>query len=147
MEDYKNLKRYNKIYKEMDFVYHEYAKKCGISDMAYWILYSLAIDDGFYTQKDLCNGWCFTPQTLNSALKDLEKKDLIYFEYLKDNKKSKLIMLNENGKKFVDKYIFPIINAESNSFLELEKNECEIMLDITKKYMEILKEKVNNINF
>lgn len=70
------LKTFNQIYKEMDIIYHDYAKTCGLSNMAYWILYSVAESNEYFTQRDFCNDWFFAPQTVNSALKDLEKKIL-----------------------------------------------------------------------
>lgn len=139
------LKMYNQIYKEMDIVYHKYAKKCGLSDMAYWILYSMAENDEYFTQRDFCKEWFFAPQTVNSALKDLEKKGIIYLETVSGNKKNKLIKPTENGKKFIERYIVPLINVECASFEALSKQECELMLSTTKKYISVLKEKVSTL--
>lgn len=136
------LKTYNQICKEMDIVYHNYAKKCGLSDMAYWILYSMAENDKFFTQRDFCNEWFFAPQTVNSALKDLEKKDIVFLETVSGNKKNKLIKPTENGKRFIESYISPLIRAECESFEALSKKECEQMLFTTKKYISVLKDKI-----
>lgn len=137
------LKTYNQIYKEMDIVYHGYAKSCGLSDMAYWILYSMAESDEYFTQRDFCREWFFAPQTVNSALKDLEKKDIIFLEAVPENKKNKLIKPTENGKKFINNVILPLIKTECESFETLSKEECELMLSITKKYISVLKAKVS----
>lgn len=137
------LKTYNQIYKEMDIIYHGYAKSCGLSDMAYWILYSMAESDEYFTQRDFCNDWFFAPQTVNSALKDLEKKDIIFLESVPGNKKNKLIKPTENGKRFMESTIIPIIQTECESFETLSKEECELMLSITKKYISALKDKIS----
>lgn len=139
------LKTYNQIYKEMDIVYHGYAKSCGLSDMAYWILYSMAESDEYFTQRDFCREWFFAPQTVNSALKDLEKKDIIFLEAVPENKKNKLIKPTENGKKFINNVILPLIKTECESFETLSKEECELMLSITKKYISVLKAKVSDL--
>lgn len=139
------LKMYNQIYKEMDIVYHNYAKSCGLSDMAYWILYSIAENDEYFTQRDFCKDWFFSPQTVNSALKDLEKKGIIFLESVSGNKKNKLIKPTENGKKFIESYINPLIKTECESFESLSKDECELMLYTTKKYISALKEKVTDL--
>lgn len=146
MNTFNPLKTYNQICKEMDIIYHNYAKSYGLSDMAYWILYSMAESDGYFTQRDFCNDWFFAPQTVNSALKDLEKKDIIYLETVKGNKRNKLIKLTDNGKKFSDKVIFPLIGAECKSLESLPKEECELMLSITKKYVSALKERIEKIS-
>lgn len=49
MNTFNHLKKYNMICKEMDIVYHTYAKKCGLSDIAYWLLYSMVECDGYFT--------------------------------------------------------------------------------------------------
>lgn len=145
MDTFACLKKFNKIYKEMDIIHHNYAKSCGISDMAYWILYSIAESDECFTQRDFCRSWFSAPQTVNSALKDLEKKDIIRLEAVPGNKKNKWIKLTENGTKFMDSFIVPIIDAESMSFAALSNEECDIMLASVQKYVTELKEKVDNL--
>lgn len=143
MNTFNQLKTFNQIYKEMDIVYHNYAKNCGLSDMAYWILYSIAENDEYFTQREFCDDWFFAPQTVNSALKDLVKRDIIYLETVPDNKKNKLIKPTENGKKFIETFISPIIKAECESFESMSQKESEQLLLTTKKYLSILKNKVS----
>lgn len=143
MNTLNHLKTFNKICKEMDIVYHSYAKNSGLSDMAYWILYSIAESDEYFTQRDFCNDWFFAPQTVNSALKDLEKKHIIFLEAVPENKKNKLIKPTEYGKKFIEQVIIPLIHTECESFGTLSKEECELMLSATKKYVSALKDKVS----
>ena len=140
-----HLKAFNKIYKEMDIVYHNYAKNCGLSDMAYWILYSMAEAEEVFTQRDFCRDWFFAPQTVNSALKDLEKRDIIYLEPVPGNKRNKWIRLSENGKRFMEKTIIPIINAKCESLESLSDGECECMLSVTRKYVSALKVRAEKI--
>lgn len=143
MKNLKHLKIYNQICKEADVVYHSYAKKFGLSDMAFWILYSIAERNEYFTQRDFCKSWFYAPQTVNSALKDLQKKDIIFLESVSGNKKNKLIKPTENGVKFIEKCIIPLINTECESFAKLSENECELMLSATKKYISALREKVD----
>ena len=145
MNTFNKLKIYNQISKEMDIVYHKYAKSCSLSDMAYWILYSIAESDESFTQRDFCNDWFFAPQTVNSALKDLEKKDIVFLETADGNKKNKLIKLTENGKEFIQRVIIPLIKAECECFEALSKEECDIMLFAAKKYVSALKDKVGTL--
>lgn len=66
---------FNQIYKEMDETYHLYAKQHGLSDANLWLLYSLYESEAL-TQKEICSVWHYSPQTINSALKNLEKQGL-----------------------------------------------------------------------
>lgn len=145
MDSFNHLKAFNKIYKEMDVVYHNYAKSCGLSDMAYWILYSMAEREEYFTQRDFCNDWFFAPQTVNSALKDLVKKGIICLESTAKNKKNKLIKPTEYGKEFIVDVIMPLIKAECESFENMSKEECTSMLYTTKKYITDLKSNVNKL--
>ena len=142
MSTSERLKTYNQICKEMDILYHGYAKKCGLSDMAYWILYSMAECDGSFTQRDFCNDWFFAPQTVNSALKDLEKKGIVFLESVPGNKKNKLICLTDLGKTFMEERILPLMKIECESFETLSQEECEGMLSASKKYVSALKERI-----
>lgn len=143
MHTLKHLKTFNQIYKEMDIVYHKYAKCCGLSDMAYWILYSIAESDDAFTQRDFCKNWFFAPQTVNSALKDLEKKDIIFLEAVEGNKKNKLIKLTKNGEQFTKRFILPLIKTECESFETLSEEKCELMLSATRQYLSALKDKIH----
>lgn len=44
---------FNQLYKQMDELYHAYAKACGVPDTVFWLLYSL-YEGGAYTQHELC---------------------------------------------------------------------------------------------
>lgn len=111
--------------------------------MAFWILYSMAESDKPFTQRDFCRDWFFSPQTVNSALKDLEKRDIIYLETADNNKRNKLIMLTENGTRFTESKILPIIGFECESFETMSESECELMFSAMRKYLSSLKEKVD----
>lgn len=143
MNTFDHLKAFNQIYKEMDIIHHNYAKSCGLSDMAYWILYSMAESDEYFTQRHFCNDWFCAPQTVNSALKDLEKKDIIFLEAIPGNKKNKLIKPTEKGKQFIEAVIAPMIKTECESFETLPSEECELMLSAIKKYISVLNDKVS----
>lgn len=139
------LKIFNKIYKEMDIVYHNYAKNVGLSDTAFWILYSMAEDNSLFTQRDFCENWSFTPQTVNSALKDLERQNIISLEPVPGNKKNKWIKLTEKGKQLTEQAVIPVIDSECKSFEVLSKTENDLMLSATQKYIDVLKNKINNL--
>ncbi len=139
------LKEYNQIYKESDIIYHNYAKSCGLSDMAFWILYSMAERDKYFTQRDFCNEWFSAPQSVNSALKDLEKKGIIFLEVQTGNKKNKLIKPTKSGEEFIKSFIMPLIKTECESFASLSGEECKLMLTLTKKYISALRDNLKTL--
>ena len=140
-----SLAVFNQLYKKMDGIYHLYAKRMGLSDMALWLLYSLCESNAAYTQRELCSGWLYPPQTVNSALKGLEKKEIIALEPVPGNKKNKQIVLTEKGKEFTQKMIAPLILAEKKTFQGMKEEERKALLDLTRNYVGLLQENINRI--
>lgn len=139
------LVRFNRIYREMDGIYHEYAKSLGLSDSAFWILYCISERGEPITQRALCNDWFFTPQTVNSALKDMEKKQIIRLGPVPGNKKSKWIHLTPDGERLVAEVILPLMQAECDGFSALSEEECAQMFSLTERYAAMLRTCIGTI--
>lgn len=139
------LSVFNRAHKKMNVLYHSYAKKIGLSDAAFWLLYSLYENGRPCTQKNLCEAWFYAPQTINSALKSLEKKGLITLELSPENRKNKQVMFTSDGKALVKEKIVPLVQAEVRSFERLEKQECYALLEITQKHIDLLEDEINKI--
>jgi len=135
----KQLTDFNQSYKELDKIYHAYAVSCGISDSTLWLLYLLYTGSGSYTQKELCDKWSYTPQTINSSLKNLEKQGLIELCFVDGNKKNKEIFLTDEGKKLAHRVIEPLVNAEQTSFANLSAQDRSVLLSITEKHIRLFK--------
>ena len=146
------LALFNQLYKEMDEIYHQYAKRQGISDTALWLgffpyqgtflLYPLYEDGAGYTQRELCSAWHYPPQTINSALKNLVNQGYIQLKPVEGNQKNKRIVLTEAGNEMMQEIISPLIRAEKRTFQRLEKSERDALLSLTHKYVSLLKSEV-----
>lgn len=134
---------FNQIYREMDQIYHLYAKQNGLSDASLWLLYSLC-ERETYTQREICNAWHYPPQTINSALKAMEKKGILELQAIAGNQKNKRVVLTQKGEVLRDTVIHPLILAEQQAFAELPKKERESLLILTKKYAELLQKAVHS---
>ena len=145
-KDYSDpLATFNQLYKEMDEIYHQYARDHGMSDTAMWLLYFLCLSDTPYTQREICSEWHYPPQTLNSALKTLERQGLIALESVPGNQKNKLVVLTEQGNSVVQQMIAPLVAAERQSFMELQESEKEALLSLTQKYVDLLQSNIRKI--
>lgn len=140
------LAAFNQLYKEMDEIYHVYAKEQGISDTVFWILYSLYENNSSYIQKELCSEWHYPPQTVNSALKSLEKQGIISLEAVPGNKKNKLVSLTEHGLALTQRVIARLTDAERNAILSMTADERRTLLSLTEKYTEFLRRHVRRIS-
>lgn len=139
------LALYNQSHKEMDIIYHDIAKKFCLSDTAFWLLYSLEEHETMYTQKELCKEWSYPPQTINSAIKDLEKRSIIKLTTVNGNRKNKQIFLTDEGEALVKKVILPVMNAEQKAFERMDKHDLAAFLSMTQRHVELLKEEINKI--
>ena len=139
------LKEFNQLYKKMDEIYHSYAKQLNISDMVLWLLYSLYESSRAYTQRELCSDWHYPPQTINSALKSLEKQGIIVLRHSAGNLKNKQIVLTEQGAAYVQRVIYPLVAAERRTFQSMKEEEREALLSNTCQYIELLQAEIEKI--
>ncbi|MFA7100960.1 MAG: helix-turn-helix domain-containing protein [Bacilli bacterium] len=141
----KLLADFNQMHKSMEAIYHNYAMSCGLSDSAFWLLYSVAEHQETYTQAELCLDWSFSPKTINSALKLLEKKGLVKLVGVSNNRKSKRISFTSEGRKLYKRYILPVMQAEDNALSALTPQEQSQLLFLTKKNKELLVVEIKKI--
>lgn len=136
---------FNKVKKRTDALYHNYAKKAGLSDAAFWLLYSLYEYGRPCTQKELCEEWLYPPQTVNSALKILEKAGIIRLQLAPDSRKNKQVFFTERGYAVLEETIIPLMEAEERSFVRLGRQERKAFLEITARHVKLLEEEINKI--
>ena len=139
------LATFNRPHKKMNVLYHDYAKSVGLSDAAFWLMYSLYECGQPSTQKDLCAAWFYAPQTINSALKSMEEQGFISLELAPKSRKNKQILFTEAGKALVEEKIVPLVDAEERSFERLDEQDRNQLLEITQKHIEILEEEIGKI--
>ena len=140
-----SLRLFNKICKETNVIYHNYAVSKGVSDTTFWILYSIYYYGEGITQTDICEEWFYSAQTINSALKTMEQKELITLKLAPGSKKSKQLFFTDKGRILADELINPVIEAEKQSFSGLEQKELDTMFDISFKHLKQLEMLINNL--
>ena len=140
-----NIVTYNQLVKELDDTYKLYSKKSGLSDTVFWILYFSYEQKETYTQSEICDAWYYSRQTVNSALKNLEEKNLVKLIPSKTNRKNKEIFLTEEGLLLARKVIVPLMEAETKALDALEEKEMHLFLSLMKKHTDIFKEEINHI--
>ena len=83
---------------EITSLYHEAAVKIGISDTVLNILYVLCEKEGQCLQSDIFRLTGISRQTINSAIRKLEKSELVYLEQREG--RNTMVCLTEKGKDF-----------------------------------------------
>ena len=126
------------LYNAADKLYGRFARECGVSNCAYWMLYDLARDGGAIPITRLCGDWSYSKQTINSALKSLEARELIHLEYVAGSRRNKLAVMTDAGAAFAARHIRPAMEAEERAFCTLTPEERAIMMTLTRKYTAAL---------
>lgn len=126
------------LYKTADKLYMQFARSCGLSTCAYWMLYDLELAGGTVPLRRLCDAWSYSKQTINSALKALEARELITLSLCEGSRKNKAASLTEAGRAFSAANIVPSILAERRAFCQLSSEERETILTLVRKYTAAL---------
>lgn len=133
----KRLAEYNSIIKENDELYHKAARNFGMSDCAFWIMYILREEKGNLTQSSICDAMYQPKQTVNSALKKLEKEGYISLEGT-GGRNGKQINLTKKGTELANQTIDKVIALEKKTFSGLTVEEQETFIYLFHKYTDLL---------
>lgn len=137
-----NLKRYNFLLGELNSVYHEASRKLGMSDSVSKILYAVCFDGGSCSITALCRNTGLIKQTVNSALRSLEKEGLTRLVAV--DGKSKMVVLTDKGTDYSLNTACKIIDAENSVLNGWTKEEVNIYLSLTEKFIAQLKERMSD---
>lgn len=136
------MNRFNSLITQTDSIYREAAFKLGLTYSAMMVLYAVLNNGGSCPISDIC-AFGINKQTVNSALRKLETEDVVFWEAAGGRRKN--VRLTENGMALAEKTILKIINIENEIFASWTKNERETYIELTKRYMNQLSEKVSKI--
>ena len=130
---YQTLMAYNKEMKKLDDVYRNAAKTCGMAECAFWILYTLRVEEKSFTQAEICEFLVEPKQTVNSALKKLVSAGLLQLSAGTDQR-SKQILVTEVGDIFCKTHVDPVLEAEAASLQAMGEEDRAAILRLTKLY-------------
>lgn len=136
---------YTKINKEFDEIYHKIAIHYNLSDSSFWILYSLYETKQPCTQMEICKEWYFNKQTVNSAIKNLEKLGYISKGISENNKQDKKIRLTSLGLEVAEKTVKNVIMLEDIAFSKISEEELDNIINLLQKVLFSFKEEANKI--
>ena len=135
----------NQIAKRLDEQYHLYASRHGLSDPAFWVLYTIYESDSQYTQNELAEMWCYPKQTVNFAISGLVKKGYLILEPIAATRHSKAVRLTKEGEMICKAVIAPLIEAEQRSLARMTEEERALSLSLSENHCRIFQEEVGNL--
>ncbi len=134
---------HNRLYKEMDDLYHSVAVRCGMSDSAFDILYSICVLGEGCTQKEICQVSFVKKQTINSAIQKLEREGVLRLAH--GNGREVKIFLTREGKRLLDERVAPVLRQEEAVFAEMSEKDSRELLRLVSGYVSCLRQKLGEI--
>ena len=134
------LHKINCLTNELNALYHRAALKLDMSDSGMTVMYMLADKGGNYPLHNICIESGVSKQTVNSAIRNLEEKGLIYLEKTKG--KNKQVFLTPEGENYSDKTVKRLIAAECAVFKNWSEEETDLYIKLTEKYCNSLKKQI-----
>lgn len=141
---YEKLRRINCLANEMDMLYHQAARKLGVSDSVLCVLYMIHEQGDGCLLRSICSDSGISKQTINSALRNLERDGILYLE--QDKGKSKRIRLTEKGKDFTAHTAALLYEAERSAFDDWTEEELSQYLYLMKKYNNAFRVQVEKMD-
>lgn len=135
--DYDRARMYAYLSAEITSLYHEAAVKMGISDTVLNILYVLCEKGGQCLQSDIFRLTGISRQTINSAIRKLERDGLAYLE--QGEGRNTTVCLTGKGRDFSAEKILPLFQIEDKIWGAWTVDEQEKYIAFSQTYRDSLK--------
>ena len=130
------LRAFRETTMELDNLYSFFPKRCGLSEPEYWSL--LLIYEGVVIQSKISEQLFLSRQTLNSAFRQLVRKDLVNLEPFENNQRTKKATLTPKGRRLVEEQIMNMHRIEEQAWERLDAGERETLAGLTRKFADVL---------
>ncbi|WP_322172592.1 MarR family winged helix-turn-helix transcriptional regulator [Acutalibacter caecimuris] len=138
------LLEFNDIFRENDSLYRSAAQRLGVPACTLWILYSLRVESPPLTQAQLCRLIQQPRQTVNSALKNLEREGAITLSPGGD-RRTREVALTPKGAALAAQTADRLIEAEEQALAGLGPQEREGFLRAYRKLNQRLRETMGSM--
>lgn len=130
----KELRRSNYLLSETEAAYHEAACRLGLPESSMIVLYAIcSAGNDCCPLRDICRNAGVSKQTINSALRRLEKDGIIYLE--NTDGKNKTVFLTDAGKKLAGQTAAKVIAIENDIFASWTKEDVAQYLALAERYL------------
>ncbi len=134
----RRLADFNGIMKETDEIYGNIARRLGLSDGEFWILYTLRTETEPLTQTQLGDVLHLPKQTIHSALKKLEVQGLVAMAYAHD-RRSKRVRLTAQGEAFARDTVDRVLVMEQEALRGWSEEEHAALMELLRRYADRLR--------
>lgn len=127
----------------IDAAYEEVSKISKLKDNEIWILYALD-DEKKHSQKQLAEEWLFPKTTLNTIIKELERKGYVSLAPIPGKKREKNISLTPLGDRYLRNALDGLYRAEGEAFAAVK--DPRVFTETLERFSEALKERFKTLS-
>ncbi len=137
------IHRINYLNAELNALYHHASLKLGLTDSASIVLYTIYDNGGDCLLSDIYKQSGVSKQTVNSAIRNLEKKHIIYLQ--QHSGRAKKVVLTDTGKEYVKKTTARLFDAEAAAFSSWTEEEISAHIGFMEKYIHSFREQIEKL--
>lgn len=123
------------VYQEVERLYYEISKGCGLSETAYWILVDIVVAGGSCPQGSIATCHSLSRQTVSSAMRSLVDRGLVTLERDENNRRSKIVTLTPEGRAFCEREVMPALKEEQRAFESLSPEDRTALVALIRCYV------------
>lgn len=138
-----DLRRINHIMGETNAVYHDIWARMGLSDSVAVILYTLVNLGSAAPLSDITRLTGSPKQTLNSALRKLERQALV--ELRTAGGRKKLVCLTQKGLELAETTVCRVMELENSIFDGWSDMDLTTFVELNQRYLNQLREKTREL--
>lgn len=138
------MKEYYSYWGELNFIYDKWARRRGLTMHSLFALTLIEEKQGKCTQKDICENFSLSKQTVNSILKRFEELGYIKFISSEKDARYKYIVFTTEGYSFAHPINLKVYKMEEQAMLCLSEKEREALTITNRKFTDSLKEIFEN---
>ena len=135
----------NLIMEGIDALYHEAAKKLGVSDAEMSILYMMYEHGDGLPQKNLYQQTGVSKTTINSSVKKMEKEGYITLKQSSLDARNTEIYMTKKGNELLQRTVAKIVETENAIYDGWTNEEIRMVVTLSKKYMEDFAKRIKDL--
>lgn len=138
----KYIQEINSVVERTDYLYEKWAKQHGINSYVLQIMYMIYASE-INKQKDIVEKYGMPKQTVNTVIVELQKKGYIRLTPDENDKRSKIIILTDEGCRYAENIVNPLLNCEKEVLAEMGEERVEMLISTMNQYAELLEQKIS----
>lgn len=136
------IKEITSVANRTGYLYEKWAKRQGINNYVSQIMYMIYTNET-NRQKDIAENYGMPKQTVNTIITEFQKKGYIRLIPDESDKRSKIIVLTDEGIKYAENIVKPLLNCEKKVLSKMGKERVEMLIDTMNQYAELFEQSMN----